>query len=121
VTADEYLTGVERELCGGRAARGRLLQELRDHIDDAFAAGVDDPVERLGSPAGVVTAWRAHVRVTRARTRRRAALLALTVATTGALGVVQHASGHRPPHPSCAANAAAAARDDCDAGTAPRR
>jgi uncharacterized membrane protein len=101
VTPQEYLDEVERQLCGGRSARRRLLAELRDHIDDAFDAGVDDAVARLGTPADVVGTWRAHVTASRARTRRRAALLALTVATTGALGVVQHASGHRPPHAAC--------------------
>jgi uncharacterized membrane protein len=101
VTGDDYLARVERELCGGRSARRRLLAELRDHIDDALAAGDVHAVASLGEPSAVVAAWRAHVTATRGRTRRRAALLALTVATTGALGVVQHASGHRAPRVPC--------------------
>src|SRR5436309_2991323 len=91
------------------AARGAAsppAPPLRDHIDDAFAAGLDDAVTRLGPPAAVVSAWRAHISAARARTRRRAALLALTVATTGALGVAQHASGHRAPRGGCHADAA---------------
>jgi hypothetical protein len=99
MTADEYLARVERELCGSRAARRRLLAELRGHIDDAFRAGDADAVERLGAPSALVIAWRAHVTAVRARTRRRAAFLALTVTTAGALGLVQHASGHRTPPP----------------------
>jgi hypothetical protein len=101
MTGEEYLVRVERELCGSRSARRRLLGELRDHLEDAAGEGVDDAVERLGAPGDVVAAWRAHVSATRARTRRRAAVLALTLTTTGALGVVQHASGHRAPRHAC--------------------
>lgn len=100
---DGYLAQVERALCGSRSARGRLLDELRAHVEDAVADGhaPDEAMARLGSADDVVVAWRAHAVARRSDNRRRGAVLALAVATTAALGIAQHASGHRPPASHC--------------------
>jgi uncharacterized membrane protein len=104
VTPDEYLARVEEGLLGTRAARKRLLAELRAHVEDSHAAGhtTAEALARLGTADEVLEAWRAHAVAVRAQTRRRGALFALAVATTAALGVAQHASGHRPPQAHCA-------------------
>ncbi|MFL5926140.1 MAG: HAAS signaling domain-containing protein [Gaiellaceae bacterium] len=100
---DGYLAQVERALCGSRSARGRLLAELRAHVEDSLAAGhaPDEAIARLGTADDVAAAWRAHTVARRSDDRRRGAVLALAVATTAALGIAQHASGHRPPAPHC--------------------
>jgi uncharacterized membrane protein len=103
MTPDEFLAEVERGLSGGRSTRGRLLAELRAHLEDSVAAGNPpaEAIERVGTAEEVVAAWRAHAAARRTENRRRGAVLALAVATTGALGIAQHASGHRPPAPDC--------------------
>ena len=103
MTPDEYLARVEEGLIGSRATRKRLLAELRAHVEDSLAAGHTDAeaLARLGTADEVLAAWRAHAVAVRAQTRRRGALLALAVATTVALGIAQHASGHRPPPAHC--------------------
>jgi uncharacterized membrane protein len=102
VTPDEYLAQVEPGLCGGRSARRRLLAELRAHIEDALAEGCtsEEAIARVGAVDDVVAAWRAHAVPVRAQNRLRGAVLALAVATTAALGIAQHASGHRAPPPA---------------------
>jgi uncharacterized membrane protein len=104
VTPDEYLAQVERGLCGSRSARRRLIAELRAHLEDSLAAGHSEAeaIERAGAADEVVKAWRAHALSIRAQNRRRGSVLALAVATTAALGIAQHASGHRPPPAPCA-------------------
>jgi hypothetical protein len=104
-----YLRAVEAGLCGSRAAQKRLLAELRDHVEDALEAGADpdEVMERVGTAADVVGPWRTHAVAVRAQNRRRAAVLALAVATTAALGIAQHASGHRTPTVSCRVHPAA--------------
>jgi hypothetical protein len=107
IDPEEYLRDVERGLCGSRAAQKRLLTELRDHIDDALEADrghADDVMARVGAPDDVVTPWRSHTVAVRAQNRRRAAVLALAVATTAALGIAQHAWGHRTPRNVCSAS-----------------
>jgi uncharacterized membrane protein len=103
MTVDGYLAQVERALCGSRSARGRLLAELRAHVEDSVAAGhgPDEAIARLGSADDVVAAWRAHAVARRSDNRRRGGVLALAVATTAALGIAQHASGHRPRTAHC--------------------
>ena len=103
MTPDEYLARVERGLCGSRSARRRLLAELRAHLEDSVAAGhaPAEAIERAGAADVVADAWRAHALSVRGRNRRRGAVLALAVATTAALGIAQHASGHRPPPAPC--------------------
>jgi hypothetical protein len=119
---DDYLRAVEQSLSGGRGGRRRLLTELRDHLDDSLDArsDVEDVMARVGSPEEVTTPWREHVTAIRRQNRRRAALLALTVATAGALGIAQHASGHRAPHVECSAALDRAHAHHCDGvGAAP--
>jgi hypothetical protein len=113
---DDYLREVERSLSGGRGVRRRLLTELRDHLDDSLDArsDVEDVMARVGSPEEVTTPWREHVTAVRRQNRRRAALLALTVVTTGALGIAQHASGHRAPRVECSAAHDRAHAHHCD-------
>jgi uncharacterized membrane protein len=103
MTPDEYLAEVERVLSGSRSTRGRLLAELHAHVEDSLAAG-STPAEamaRVGTVDDVVAAWRKHAVARRSDNRRRGAVLALAVATTAALGIAQHASGHRPPAAHC--------------------
>ncbi|NUR77089.1 MAG: hypothetical protein HOQ28_12495 [Thermoleophilia bacterium] len=102
----DYLRAVAGDLGGSRGARTRLLTELRDHIEDSLEAEgrrAGEVMARLGAPGDVVASWQAHTAAVRAQNRRRAAVLALAVATTVALGIVQHASGHRTPHQVCSA------------------
>lgn len=107
MNADDYLDEVAAQTRG--CAPQRLLAELRDHLDDAARDGdVRAAVELLGAPQVVAAAWRDHVRRRRAQTRRRAAVLTLTVATAASLAVAQHASGHRQLHQPCVARAHAA-------------
>jgi hypothetical protein len=108
---DRYLQALGAELGGPRAARERLLAELRDHLDDAIADEVtvgrapDDAdhiaLARLGAPADVSAPWSSYVRRRRRETRKRAGVIALAAATACALAVVQHASGHREPSAAC--------------------
>ena len=101
MNADEYLEALAAQTRG--SAPERLLAELRDHLDDAARDGdARAATELLGTPQVVASAWRDHVRRRRAQTRRRAALLTLTVATAASLAVAQHASGHRQLHQPCA-------------------
>jgi hypothetical protein len=119
---DDYLRAVEQSLSGGRGGRRRLLTELRDHLDDSLEAqsDVEDVMARVGSPEEVTTPWREHVIVVRRQNRRRAALLALTVVTAGALGIAQHASGHRAPRVECSAVVEHAHAHHCvDVGAGP--
>jgi len=104
MTPEDYLRQVEARLCGSRSARKRLLSELRDHFEDAAEAGVGpaEVVSHLGAPEDVAAPWRAHAVAVRGQDRRRAAVLTLAVATTVALGIAQHASGHRTPRTTCA-------------------
>jgi uncharacterized membrane protein len=103
---EEYLRDVEQGLRGSRRAQRRLLAELQDHIEDALeaaGAGANDVMARVGEPDDVVGPWRAHAIAVRAQNRRRAAVLALAVASGAALGIAQHASGHRTPPAACPA------------------
>jgi len=104
MTLDEYLTKVESGLSGSRSTRGRLLAELRAHVEDSLAAGCSpaEAMARVGTVDDVVAAWRKHAVARRSENRRRGAVLALALATTAALGIAQHASGHRPPAAHCA-------------------
>jgi hypothetical protein len=108
---DRYFKALAAELPGPRAARERLLAELRDHLDDAIADEVtvgrapDDAdhiaLARLGAPADVTAPWSIYVRRRRRETRKRAGVITLAAATACALAVVQHASGHRQPSTTC--------------------
>jgi hypothetical protein len=108
---DRYFKALAAELPGPRAARERLLAELRDHLDDAIADEVtlgrapDDAdhiaLARLGAPADVSAPWSIFVRRRRRETRKRAGVITLAAATACALAVVQHASGHRQPSTTC--------------------
>ena len=108
---DRYFQALAADLGGPRAARERLLVELRDHLDDAIADEVtvgrasDDAdeiaLERLGGPSDVSAPWSVYVRSRRRETRKRAGVITLAAATACALAVVQHASGHRQPSESC--------------------
>lgn len=99
---DEYLAELAARTRG--TAPERLLAELRDHIEDATRHHDEcDALARLGAPEEVAAAWTAHVRRRRSQTRRRAAVLALTVASAVSLAVAQHASGgHSAPQQHCA-------------------
>jgi hypothetical protein len=106
---DSYLDAVSRKARGPRA--DRLATELRDHVADAVADARDDGLgpeeadalvlERLGSPDDTLAAWQQYVRRSRARTRRRAATVALLASVASALAIVQLASGHRPDRDPC--------------------
>jgi HAAS len=108
---DRYFQALAAELGGPRAARERLLAELRDHLDDAIADEVtvgcapDDAdhiaLTRLGAPTDISAPWSILVRRRRRETRKRAGVIALAAATACALAVVQHASGHRQPSTTC--------------------
>ena len=101
--AESYLAAIAANARGPGARR--LAVELHDHVEDALADGVApaDVIERLGPPEEALAAWQSRVRRRRMDSQRRAAFVAFAVATASALGVVQHASGHRPPHPACGA------------------
>jgi HAAS domain-containing protein len=99
--AETYLAAIATNVRGPGARR--LAVELHDHVEDALANGVApaEVLERLGPPEEALAAWQARIRRRRTDTRRRAAFVAFAVATAAALGVVQHASGHRAPRPAC--------------------
>jgi len=102
VNPGDYLEEVERGLDGSPAARRRLVTELRGHLEDSLAAAAgEDVMERMGEPADVIEPWRAHTSTVRAQRRRRVALLTLAAASAAALGIAQHASGHRTPQRPC--------------------
>jgi hypothetical protein len=105
MTDDErYLADVAAQVRG--AGSGRLLAELRGHVDDAVAdhvASGRDPaeavqfaLERLGPADELAAAWRAQASMRRVRARRRAALVAFAAVSASALALVQHASGRAP-------------------------
>lgn len=108
---DDYLRAVAADLRGPRAARERLLVELRDHIDDSIAEEVAAghthgdaeqlSLERFGPPIEIAGPWHAYLRDRRRETRKRAALLTMAAATACALAVAQHASGLREPTGTC--------------------
>src|SRR5262245_4863971 len=106
---DAYLDAVTREANGPRG--DRLTAELRDHVADALADGQGEALvlERLGPPEETLAAWQAYARRSRARTRRRVAVVTLLAACGSALAVVQLASGHRPERAPCPPDAAASA------------
>jgi hypothetical protein len=130
--ADLYLRELSTRITGPARAQNRLLAEIRDHLDDAIAAGISagmgpteaerQAVENLGPSAVLSHAWEARCATLRAQRRGRTALLVGAVAIASALGVVQHADGRRDPtpnhpcphghlatHPSCKAGRRAAA------------
>ena len=108
--AESYLAAIAANARGPGARR--LAVELHDHVEDAFADGVvpAEVMERLGPPEEALAAWQSRVRRRRMDSRRRAAFVAFAVVTASALGVVQHASGHRAPHQACGVSRAGSHR-----------
>jgi hypothetical protein len=108
--ADLYLRELSTRLPGPRRARKRLLAEIRDHLDDAIAAGISADmapadaeraaVENLGPAIALTHAWEAHCSPLRAKRRGRTAMLVGALAIASALGVAQHADGRRDPTPT---------------------
>jgi len=107
---DELLAELAASLDGSRSARWRLVDEVREDIRDAVqaergrgletAAAEDAVISRFGSPLALAASWnRDHAKRRRA-VRRNVALVLVAVATAGALGVTQYASGKSSPPPA---------------------
>jgi hypothetical protein len=113
---DQYFFALGAQLGGPRAARERLISELRDHVEDAIADELatgrslreaeDATLNRLGNPTAIAEPWHAYVQSRRRETRKRAGLVTMAAATACALAVAQHASGLREPNKPCTTGAA---------------
>jgi len=105
---DAYLVKVAALLGGSHRTRTRLLDELRDHLDDAIRAhraqgvseqqAASEALARLGAPEAVAHAWARRCTRLRRRQRARAAVLVATAAAASLLALAQHADGR--PHPA---------------------
>lgn len=122
-SADLYLRDLSTQVTGSRRTRTRLLAELRDHLDDAVAAGIDagleateaeeQAIEKLGSSDALTRAWEARRSRLRRRRRGRIAMLVGAAAVASALGVAQHADGRRAPIRSCSGGSVVATGRGC--------
>jgi hypothetical protein len=106
---ESVLDELEATLRGPRRSRQRLLDEIRDDLKDAIrferTAGLTAEAAearvaaRFGSPAAIASRWNSDQALRRQAARRNILMLMIAIATAGALGITQYASGKNSPMP----------------------
>lgn len=116
-----YLGDLSGRITRPGRPEGRLLTELRDHLEDSAAAHIErgmtptdaarQAIELAGPSTAIAEDWKARRNRRRRRQRNKVATLIGTAAAATALAVAQHAQGRRtPPQPPCGPAVSAAVR-----------